>query len=51
MDTREAQALAIELMHTHKLIDWRFQFDESVRRFGCCNYRIKIISLSRVLVN
>jgi hypothetical protein len=30
--------LALELMHKHGLGKWRFQFDHSVRRAGCCNF-------------
>lgn len=29
---------------------WRLEFDSSKRRFGCCNYTNKVISLSRALV-
>ena len=52
MDTSEAKELAVSLMCKHALVSkgWSFQFDESVRRFGYCDYRIKTISLSRVLV-
>ena len=30
--------------------EWRFEFDGAVRRFGQCNHRDKVISLSRRLV-
>jgi predicted SprT family Zn-dependent metalloprotease len=51
MDTSEARTVAIELMRKHGLVDkhWRFQFDESVRRFGLCSYQTSTISLSRTL--
>lgn len=31
-------------------VGWVLQFDSSKRRFGCCNYTYKVISLSRALV-
>jgi len=37
---------ALELMHTHGLKKWRFKFDHSTRRAGCCNYHDKVISIS-----
>ena len=37
---------AIDLMLKHGLKKWRFQFDSSTRRAGCCNYSNKMISLS-----
>lgn len=39
---RQAQ----ELMCGHGLKRWRFRFDHSTRRAGCCNYREKTISIS-----
>lgn len=38
--------LALELMHKHGLRKWRFKFDPSTRRAGCCNYHNKMISIS-----
>lgn len=38
--------LAQDLMHEHGLKRWRFAFDHSTRRAGCCNYRDKLISIS-----
>lgn len=29
---------------------WKFKLDNASRRFGCCNYRTKTISMSRVLI-
>lgn len=51
MDLYKAQQLAVELMTKHDLITkgWRFQFDTARRRFGCCNYRYKQITLSKHL--
>ena len=48
----EAQTLAIQLMVKHGLLEqnWYFEFDNAKRRFGCCNYRYKRISLSKELV-
>ncbi|MEI6890878.1 MAG: SprT-like domain-containing protein [Pontiella sp.] len=37
---------AIDLLHTHGLERWQFQFDHSTRRAGCCDFRKKTISLS-----
>jgi predicted SprT family Zn-dependent metalloprotease len=39
-------------MNQHGLtnIGWRFEFDNAKRRFGCCSYRTKTISLSKELV-
>ena len=52
MDLYRAQQLAVELMTKHDLITqgWRFQFDTAKRRFGCCNYTYKQITLSKALV-
>ena len=49
MDLREASSLAHSLMGQHGLNQWYFRFDSSVKRFGCCNYTKRIISLSRAL--
>ncbi len=40
------QLLALELMQRHGLGDWRFTFDHSARRAGCCIYRDRAIALS-----
>jgi predicted SprT family Zn-dependent metalloprotease len=47
----DAQELARELMHRHGLFEagWRFRFDHARRRFGCCHYGPKLITLSRPL--
>jgi predicted SprT family Zn-dependent metalloprotease len=49
MNLHEAQILARDLMTTHGLAGWSFRFDHARRRFGCCNYTHKRISLSRPL--
>jgi len=36
-------------MMEHGLADWNFQFDHARRRFGCCSYGRKLITLSRPL--
>lgn len=46
MNLNEAMRLANELMLKHGLVDWRFKFDKARRRFGCCKYRYKTITLS-----
>lgn len=52
MDLNLAQCLAIKLMDEHDLIfrGWTFEFDNAKRRFGCCRYRTKKITLSKHLV-
>lgn len=51
MNLQDVQNLAYKLMKQHGLFDnrWRFEFDNSVKRFGCCNYTTKTISLSKKL--
>ena len=49
MNLNEAKTLADELLHKHNLSDWRFRFDYASRRFGCCRYSIKTISVSEQL--
>lgn len=53
MDLLEAKVLAVNLMVKHGIFaqGWRFQYDNARRRFGCCNYRTKTISLSKHLVS
>jgi len=48
----EAKQLATQLMDKHGLLTngWYFHFDSAKRRFGCCHYGHKRISLSRELV-
>jgi predicted SprT family Zn-dependent metalloprotease len=51
MELHKAQQLALELMEKHDLMErgWRFGFDNAKRRFGCCNYSYKQITLSQAL--
>ena len=51
MHPYDARQLARDLMRTHGLLDagWRFEFDHARRRFGCCHYGPKLITLSRPL--
>jgi predicted SprT family Zn-dependent metalloprotease len=51
MDLFKAQALANELMQKHgiKQHGWIFRFDNAKRRFGCCKYRSRTITLSKHL--
>ena len=46
-----ARQLAWDLMARHGLAaaGWRFAFDHARRRFGCCHYGRKLITLSRPL--
>lgn len=46
----EAEHLAISLMQHHGLYTWRFEYDNAKKRFGCCHYSRKLISLSQHLV-
>lgn len=50
MELSEAKKLATTLMIHHGLVDWNFKFDFAKRRFGCCFYHSKTISLSKHLV-
>jgi predicted SprT family Zn-dependent metalloprotease len=45
------ERLTNDLMRSHGLIDkgWRFEWDRALRRFGCCRWTRRVISLSRVL--
>jgi predicted SprT family Zn-dependent metalloprotease len=45
----QAENLAVKLLKNHKLDDWEFRFDFAKRRFGCCSFHRKTISLSRYL--
>jgi predicted SprT family Zn-dependent metalloprotease len=51
MDLYSAHTLVNELMEKHgiKQQGWKFNFDNSRRRFGCCKYRLKVITLSKYL--
>jgi predicted SprT family Zn-dependent metalloprotease len=50
MDLQKARELAVGLMVEHGIEPtWNFQFDHSIRRFGCCNFRTKTIQLSMKL--
>jgi protein subunit release factor A len=46
MELQKAKELAESLMAHHGLQGWHFRFDRAKRRFGCCKYRTKTISLS-----
>lgn len=50
MNLSEAEALARALMEQHKLVGWSFGFDLAKRRFGCCKFATKTITLSAYLV-
>jgi len=49
MELKEAKSLALDLMFQHGISNWIFEFDNSKKRFGCCKYRSKTISLSKYL--
>ena len=48
MTLSQTYDLAVSLMRQHGLIQkgWCFDFDQAKRRFGCCNYTKKEITLS-----
>ena len=48
MKLNEARDLAISLMTEHGIVErgWRFEFDNAKKRFGCCRYGSKRITLS-----
>lgn len=52
MNIESAKYLAIQLMDKHGLLSsgWHFQLDSSMKRFGVCSYRRKLISMSRHLI-
>jgi predicted SprT family Zn-dependent metalloprotease len=51
MNLITASVLANTLLSKHGLTNkgWSFQFDNSLRRFGVCKYRTKVIGLSKSL--
>lgn len=51
MNLFNARVLAVKLMDKHGLLEkgWNFTFDNARRRFGCCKYRPKVITLSKHL--
>jgi predicted SprT family Zn-dependent metalloprotease len=40
------QRQALDGLKKYELTGWRFEFDNSTRRAGCCNYADRIISIS-----
>lgn len=53
MNLAKAQTIATGLLKEHGLYaqGWRFDFDTAVRRFGCCKYSQKRITLSQKLTS
>jgi len=51
MNLNEVLSLGNQLMVKHGLIlmGWKFELDNAVRRFGVCNYRKKVIGISKHL--
>jgi len=45
-----AETLVRRLFAKHNLKKWNFKFDRAHRRFGCCNFSTRTISLSKILV-
>ena len=50
VDLGDAEQLARYQMALHGLSGWDFRFDRATRRFGCCNFSRRTISLSRSIV-
>ena len=50
MNLAAAETLARQLFSKHNLKKWDFKFDHARRRFGCCTFAMKTISLSKILV-
>jgi len=50
MQLFKAKELAETLMAEHGLFHWGFEFDRAKRRFGCCHFTDKKITLSSELV-
>ena len=48
-DLEEVRIYALNKMQEWGLLDWTFQYDRSVRRFGRCSHKRKLISLSHRL--
>ncbi len=47
-----AEKLMLGLMDQHGLIpEWSFEFDNAKRRYGCCHYGDKKLTLSKLLVS
>jgi predicted SprT family Zn-dependent metalloprotease len=51
MEIKKAEMIAKDLMVFHRLENWSFEFDNAVRRFGCCRLLKRIISLSKHLTS
>lgn len=51
MDLVTTERLALRMMEDEGLIaeGWRFRMDDARRRFGCCRYDKKLITVSRHL--
>ena len=47
MELQEIQKLGEQLLIKHNLSNWRFEFDNAKRRYGCCKFRNKTITLSK----
>ncbi len=53
MDLKKAEKLANSLIKQHivdyYILSWKFKFDRSKSRFGCCSHKYRTISLSKYL--
>ncbi|ATE84818.1 SprT-like protease [Mycobacterium phage Chupacabra] len=50
MTLTQAREVTQDLLHEHGLKGWTVRFDNARRRAGQCNYRDRVISLSRPLM-
>ncbi len=50
MELTDAERMARYHMQVHGLHGWAFRFDKATRRFGCCDFTHRTISLSRRIV-
>ena len=46
MNVQEAEAMYLEEIKKHPLLEWKFEWDQSARRFGSCRYATKRITMS-----
>lgn len=49
MNLKTLQRTAREMLKSYGLNEWWFSFDRSVRRFGCCHYKDRNITMSRAM--
>lgn len=50
MEIKLAEQKIQNLIQTHLGSEWRFRWDTAERRFGCCHGNLKLITMSKALV-